>query len=169
MQSELNKRKDLKQVKAKLDKSDLSHKTSDYNMIYKFKLGKSKGDSLFSSVNEPMAKIGSALGVRTNSYLDHVKRFEMSKQLVSNAAIYEKNLIRGFTDLVVRKIWRNKMNYMLKGGLGLMFLYSLSKANENKNLFVLRKHSPAKLSEISEFYFNPSVAFIFAFLTFAYL
>jgi hypothetical protein len=98
-----------------------------------------KGDTLFADINNPEMFNGSVFGSHTALYVDHVTRYNLSKQLVMNVAERERNQIRLFTDLVVRKLWKYRLNYAVKAGLGAMFLYSLCKANETHNLLKLKR------------------------------
>jgi hypothetical protein len=133
---------------------------------FKFTFLESRGDSIFSSVNESQRVVGSTLGLRTNSYLDNVRRFQASQELVSEATQYQRNFIRSFTNCAFRMVSRNKTNYLLKTGLVSMFLYNLCRANENANLYRLRKAHPSNL-EVAKFYYNTVVSFVFAFGAFA--
>ena len=82
---------------------------------------------------------GTVFGSNTALYLDHMSRYNLSKQLVINAANRERNHIRQFTDFVIRKCWRYRLNYLVKTGLATMFLYNLCKANETHNLLALKR------------------------------
>jgi hypothetical protein len=105
--------------------------------------------------------------VRTSLYLDQVRRFEQSKTLISEATIYQRNLMRGFTECLFRQAWRNRYNYAVKGGLVTIFLFNLCKANENKNLYLLRKAQPSR-ADIAQIYYNTGVSGAFAFLALAF-
>jgi hypothetical protein len=61
--------------------------------------------------------------------------------------------------------WRSRYNYAVKAGLTTIFLYNLCKANENRNLYLLRKAQP-KSGEIAQIYYNSAVSGVFAFLAF---
>ena len=126
----------------------------------------SRGDSLFSSVNNGPKASGSALGVRTASYLDHVTRFEQSKSLISSAAQYQRNKIRLFTDCLIRQVWRHRFNYGFKAALVASFLYNLNKANENRDLYLLR-HANPKTSDLTEFYYSSAISLGFVLGAFA--
>lgn len=93
----------------------------------------------------------------------------MSKSLVMNATEYERNWIRNFTNFLVRKTWRHKINYGLKFGLATMFLYNLCVANENANLYLLRRSNQPKTSDIVKIYYNSGITFALAFFTFAFI
>ena len=62
-----------------------------------------------------------------------------------------------------------EMNYLLKGALTSIFLLNLCKANENKNLFRLRKQAPTNSLELAPFYYNTGVSFVFAILSLGFL
>lgn len=104
--------------------------------------------------------------MRTATYLDHVRRFEQSKELISNAAHYQRNKIRCFTDCVVRQFWKHRYNYLFKAALVASFLYNLSKANENRNLYLVR-HANPKAMDITGFYSSSVVSFGFVMGAFA--
>jgi len=61
-------------------------------------------------------------------------------------------------------VWRSRYNYAVKGGLATIFLYNLCRANENRNLYLLRNAHP-KSGEIAQIYYNTAVSGVFAFLT----
>jgi hypothetical protein len=178
----VNKKNDLKIVQEKVEKLDLNKnklKDGDYNMIYRFKLEskicikfyiETKGDSLFSSVNDTSYRnVGSTLGIRTAAYLDHVNRYHQSKNLILNATEYERNWIRNFTNFVLKKTWRHKVNYGLKIGLATMFLYNLCLAKENLSIYMLRRPVSPKVGEMVRIYYNSGITFAMAFLAFVYI
>jgi hypothetical protein len=103
---------------------------------------------------------GSTLGIRTPAYLDHLRRFEESKTLISNAATFQRNRIRNFTDCLVRLAWRHRYNYAFKAVLLTSFFYNLNKAVENKKLYYLR-HANPRSSDVSKFYYSTFVSLAF--------
>jgi hypothetical protein len=84
-------------------------------------------------------KVGSLLGVRSNEYLTHINRFNLTKDLILSASEKERNMVRRCTDALLKRTWKHKANWGLKAGLTFMSLYSLCKANESNNLNNLRK------------------------------
>jgi hypothetical protein len=58
------------------------------------------------------------------------------------------------------------MNYLVKGALATMVLYNYCKANENANLYYLRKVHPSSL-EVQKFYYNAHISLVLSFLVFA--
>jgi hypothetical protein len=87
---------------------------------------------------------GTVFGSNTAAYMDHITRYNLSKQIVMNATKRERDHIKQFTDFVIKKCWRYRMNYLVKGGLATMFLYSLCKANETHNLLKLKRKITAQ-------------------------
>jgi hypothetical protein len=85
-----------------------------------------------------------------------------------NASEYERNWIRNFTDFVLKKTWRHKVNWGLKLGMATMFLYNLCLANENASLYFLRRPK-LQFSDVAKIYYNTGITFALAFLTFVYI
>ncbi len=79
------------------------------------------------------------LGSRSEQYLQTLQRYQISRNFAISASEYERNWIRNFTNCVMKKVWRNKSNYALKGVLAGIFLYNFSKAEEANKLNNLRR------------------------------
>ena len=107
--------------------------------------------------------------MRTSAYLEHVNRYNLSKSLVLNATEYERNWIRNFTNFLVKKAWRHKVNYGLKFGLATMFLYNLCLANESLSLYMLRRRDSPTTADKLKLYYNSGVTFAMAFFAFVYI
>jgi hypothetical protein len=107
--------------------------------------------------------------VRTLNYADHLNRYNLSKQLSFKANEFERNWIRKFTNCTVKAAWRNRWNWIVKASVAVMFLITFSKANENKNIYFLRRTTEPKAKEIASIYYNSGVSFVFTFLIWAYL
>ncbi len=93
----------------------------------------------------------------------------MSNELVSKATMYERNLIRSFTDCMMKNLWRHKMNYLVKGFVSSMFLLELCRANTNLNLYRLKKQSAVSRAEAAPFYRNAAISFGTAVLVLGYI
>lgn len=74
-----------------------------------------RGDALFSHINKSSRLDGTLLGTNINNYLNHVQRFNLSKDLISQAQQLERSWIRNFSDFLSHKIWRYRYNYLFKG------------------------------------------------------
>jgi hypothetical protein len=83
-------------------------------------------------------RVGTLLGARSDKYLNHLQRYQLSKNLILSAHDHERNFIRNFTNCVMKKAWRNKANYGLKAVLGAIFFLNLCKANEANKLNSLK-------------------------------
>jgi hypothetical protein len=80
------------------------------------------------------------LGTRcANTYVAHLERYEASKLFKIAANERERNFIRNITNNLCNKAFRYRNNWAVKGVLGAMFLYNLSKANETKNYLLIRR------------------------------
>lgn len=86
--------------------------------------------------------------------------------MINSAVERERNWIRNFSDYVIRKSWKNKGNYFLKGALAGIFAYSLIRANENKDLLKFRKEGKLSKCDLFKIYYNTGVAFSLAFAGF---
>jgi hypothetical protein len=86
-----------------------------------------KGDSLFSTVNElPSSKENTAEKTIT-SQMDRVNRYNLSKSLISEADHLERKWIINFTDTILKKVNRYRNNYIFKGVLLTGFLLTAIK------------------------------------------
>jgi hypothetical protein len=70
---------------------------------------------MFSNINEASRLNGTLLGTNINNYLNHIHRYNLSKDLVSEAQILERRWVRNFTDFLGQKLWRYRFNYLYKG------------------------------------------------------
>mgnify|MGYP007031241061 CR=1 FL=1 len=68
-----------------------------------------------------------------------MERYEASKLFKIAASEKERNLIRNITNNLCNKAFRYRINWAVKAGLGAMFLYNLSKANETKDCLTIRR------------------------------
>jgi hypothetical protein len=110
-------------------------------------------------------KVGSTLGTRTDQYLDHINRYNLSRSLAIDANEMERNWIRNFTNYISRKAWRSRLNYGLKATMATIFLYSLCKSRENYNLLSLKKRH-LSWGETYSVYRSTMTSFLFASATF---
>lgn len=93
------------------------------------------------------------MGTRcANTYVAHLERYEASKLFKNAASEKERNVIRNFTNKLWARAFRYRANWAVKAGLGAMFLYNLSKANEIKDCLVVRRK--LQCSEMVGIYYN---------------
>jgi hypothetical protein len=81
-----------------------------------------------------------------------LERYEASKLFKLAASEKERNFIRNVTNNLLNKAFRYRMNWGVKAGLGAMFLYNLSKANETKDCLIIRRKITC--SEMVGLYYN---------------
>jgi hypothetical protein len=79
------------------------------------------------------------MGVRSQEYLSHINRYNLTKNLILSASEKERNMVRSCTNALLKRTWKHKANWGLKAALAAMFAYNLCKANESNNLNNLRK------------------------------
>jgi hypothetical protein len=80
------------------------------------------------------------LGTRcANTYVAHLERYEASKLFKIAASEKERNVISNFTNKLYARAFRYRINWAVKAGLGAMFLYNFSKANEIRDCLIVRR------------------------------
>jgi hypothetical protein len=80
------------------------------------------------------------LGTRcANTYVAHLERYEASKLFKIASSERERSVISNFTNKLYFKAFRYRVNLAVKAGLGAMFLYNLSKANEIRDCLIVRR------------------------------
>jgi hypothetical protein len=85
---------------------------------------------MFSNINQASRLNGTLLGTNINNYLNHIHRYNLSKDLVSEAQVLERSWVRNFTDFLSQKLWRYRFNYLFKGVV-VVGLYSSVKGFTN--------------------------------------
>ena len=70
---------------------------------------------MFSHINNPAKFEGTYLGTKIHNYVDHINKYNLSKELISEAQIMERAWVRKFSNFLMGKFWRYRYNYLLKG------------------------------------------------------
>lgn len=102
---------------------------------------------MFSHINALPRSDGTILGTKLNNYLNHVNRYNQSKELVSEAQLLERGWVRNFTNFVSSKLWRYRYNYLFKG-IVVIGLYSSVKSLNYYGIYLINKGKNSKNSNV---------------------
>jgi hypothetical protein len=103
--------------------------------IYKLKLEKTKGDSIFSSINKESISRGNSISINMNQ----IAAYNSSKTLIPNASIYERNVIKNMTDCLFRYTWKYRNTIAAKAIVLTLFFYQLNRWNEYRKYMKVKR------------------------------